>query len=224
MMNDCPDGDMRDLLPGYVHGTLPAGQRAAVAAHLTDCADCATEVELITAAARAFATPDIDLARIVSALPAAPRHASRAAARPRPAIGLWRVAAAVGVVALGAFSVVALRGVFGRAAHPTVASNTAGAPEGKAGPIFVAAAPPPGSSLPAAGNAASHGTASATVAPALAASRPAMSFGGGLSDLTDDQLDTLLSELDGIEALPTAEPETHLTPILPPGDGGHGAR
>ena len=41
-------------------------------------------------------------------------------------------------------------------------------------------------------------------------------------DLSDDQLDALMAELDGLDALPSAEPETHLTPILPP-DGGHGA-
>jgi hypothetical protein len=54
--------------------------------------------------------------------------------------------------------------------------------------------------------------------------RATISFGGGLSDLSDDQLDTLMGELDGLDALPSAEPETHLTPILPPADGGHSAR
>jgi hypothetical protein len=61
----------------------------------------------------------------------------------------------------------------------------------------------------------------------LAAPRPAsasISFGGGLGDLTDEQLDTLLGEIDALDALPSAEPETHLTPIVLPGEGGRGAR
>ncbi|HEV8411444.1 MAG TPA: hypothetical protein VGQ30_13105, partial [Gemmatimonadaceae bacterium] len=51
-----------------------------------------------------------------------------------------------------------------------------------------------------------------------------ISFGGGLGDLSDDQLAALLSELDTLEALPTTEPETHLSPIVPEADGGHNAR
>src|SRR5208282_1963054 len=107
MMRDCPDGELRDLLPGYVHGTLPAAEVAAVAAHLETCADCAAEVGLIEAASRAFPIPAVDLARIVKALPAAPRGA-RHSLFATPA---GRVAAAIGIVAIGAFSVIALRGL-----------------------------------------------------------------------------------------------------------------
>ena len=52
-----------------------------------------------------------------------------------------------------------------------------------------------------------------------------MNFGsGGLTDLSDAQLEPLRGERDGLDALPSVEPETQLTPILPPDDGGHGAR
>jgi hypothetical protein len=37
-------------------------------------------------------------------------------------------------------------------------------------------------------------------------------------------LNTLLGELDALQALPSAEPETHLSPIVPLADGGHNAR
>jgi hypothetical protein len=68
----------------------------------------------------------------------------------------------------------------------------------------------------------------APVAPSLplAAPKPAsasISFGGGLGDLTDEQLDTLLGEIDALDALPTVEPETHLIPIIVPDEGGHRA-
>ncbi len=51
-----------------------------------------------------------------------------------------------------------------------------------------------------------------------------ISFGGGLDDLSDEQLAALLSELDTLEALPSTEPETHMSPIVPEADGGSNAR
>jgi hypothetical protein len=218
MMNDCPDGEMRDLLPGYVHGTLPAAQRAVVAAHLSSCEDCSAEVELIGAAARSFAAPVIDTGTILKALPATPRGSMSRSVR-RPFAGsVRRVAAAIGIVAIGAFSVITLRGRFTAAADRAAPRSLA--PKAGPGPTLVASAPAR-SAAPVPRESPTHPRASRA---APMATRAVISFGGGLSDLTDDQLDTLLGELDGIDALPSAEPETHLTPILPPGDGGHGVR
>jgi predicted anti-sigma-YlaC factor YlaD len=211
MMNDCADGEMRDLLPGYVHRTLSSAERVAVVAHLESCEDCRAEVALITSASRAFPVADVDVARIVKALPAPPRRVAR-----RTFAGqAQRIAAAIAIVALGAFTVVALRGKFQGTTHevakaaPPVAAGTelASAPPVQAARVAVDS---PASTLPPA------------PAPVAASRRPSMSFGGGLSDLSDDQLDALMAELDDLDALPSAEPETHLTPILPP-DGGHGA-
>lgn len=211
MMNDCADGNMRDRLPEYVHGTLSAAERRVVSEHLVACPDCAAEVELIETASRAFTVPRIDTERIVRALP------SRA--RRRFAIlggGTQRLAAAIGIFVIGGLSVVAVR-EWGRrhdvpvqATAPTHANTLA------------AATPAPAAARPA----AKTGSAPIAAPPPVTAeaARPAMSFGGGLSDLSDEQLDTLLGELDGLDALPSTEPETHLTPILPPADGGHGAR
>src|ERR1035437_6156589 len=119
MMHDCADGDMRDLLPGYVHGALSAAEGATVAAHLETCADCAAEVELIAAASRAFPAPTVDLGRIVKALPAAPRGARRGVAAGRA----WRGAAPIGIVPIGASSPVSdwgrsARSVSSRSAFP----------------------------------------------------------------------------------------------------------
>jgi anti-sigma factor RsiW len=207
MMHDCADGDMRDLLPGYVHGALSAAERATVAAHLETCADCAAEVELIAAVSRAFPAPTVDLGRIVKALPAAPRGARRGVAAGRA----WRAAAAIGIVAIGAFSVIALRGYFSATPRRTA-------------------------SVPAPATGAALATTDAPHAPIVVDSpihvnspavsskpRSGISFGGGISDLTDDQLNTLLGELDALQALPSTEPETHLSPIVPLADGGHNA-
>lgn len=213
MMNDCPDGAKRDLLPGYAHRTLSAAEQSAVAAHLESCEDCREEVALITSASRAFAVPNVDIAGIVKVLPAPPRRVA-----PRTfAVSARQLAAAVVILAIGAFSLVMLR----------VRSDNRAPEMAKASPAPV---PAPGTQLAAAQPAPSSPVAidSPAPAPAPASSvstsrRVSISFGGGLSDLSDDQLDALMSELDGLDALPSAEPETHLTPILPPADGGHGA-
>jgi anti-sigma factor RsiW len=210
MMNDCADGDMRDRLPDYVHGKLSAAARSAVAGHLAACAECAAEVGLIEAVSRAFAAPRVNVAGIVAALPAAPVRGSR-----RTGWGVAsRIAAAIGIVAIGAFSAVAVRN-WERAPGRRASAETAPSP------AVLAAAPAP--ARPAVTSADSPAVRKRAEV-SIAQSRPAISFGGGLSDLSDDQLDTLLGELDGLDALPSVEPETHLTPILPPNDGGHGAR
>jgi anti-sigma factor RsiW len=212
MMHDCADGDMRDLLPGYVHGTVSAAERATVAAHLETCADCAAEVELIAAASRAFSAPAVDFGRIVKALPAAPRGARRGVAAGRA----WRVAAAIGIVAIGAFSVIALREFF-RAAPRQAASVPASVPVPAAGTALATTDAP---HAPIVVDSPVH-----VSSPAVSSNpRSGISFGGGISDLTDDQLNTLLGELDALQALPSTEPETHLSPIVPMADGGHNAR
>ena len=42
-----------------------------------------------------------------------------------------------------------------------------------------------------------------------------LSFGGGLSDLSDAQLKSLLREIDSLDGAPSTEPEVHATPIVP---------
>jgi hypothetical protein len=204
---------MRDLLPGYLHHTLPPAERVAVVAHLESCEDCRAEVALITSAARAFAVPDVDIAAIVQALPAPPRRTVG-----RTFAGqAQRIAAAIVILVIGALTVVALRDKFQGTTHEVAKTARPAA----AGTELAAAPPaPPAQPVPV----AIDSPATTMPAPAAAASRrPSMSFGGGLSDLSDDQLDALMQELDGLEALPSTEPETHLTTILPPADGGHGA-
>ena len=211
-MNDCTDGNMRDQLPDLAHGTLSPARRQAVAAHVATCADCAAEIELIRIAARAFGASRVDTARIVRALPATSRGTRWAFAG-----SAQRIAAAIGIVVIGAVSTVVVS-EWGRSTSAPVQSKALSAPVST-----LAATPPAATRTPPAAVIDSPAPAPKAAA-SVASGHPAMSFGGGLSDLSDDELDTLLSELDGLDALPSTEPETHLTPILPPGDGGHGAR
>ncbi len=211
MMRDCADGNLRDLLPAYVHETLPVAERARVSAHIQGCEDCAAEVELIRATTRAYPAPAVDIRRIAKSLPAAPRQGRTGG---RSAVRGWLVAAAVGFVVIGAVSVVSLRGVF--SAKPIASAGPSAASPAESATVAVAKAAPvpdtPAVVAPSTRRAASPGT-----------SAPSISFGGGLGDLTDDQLNTLLGEIDALDALPTVEPETHLIPIIVPDEGGHRA-
>ena len=215
MMHDCEDGNMRDLLPGYAHGTLSTAVRANVSSHLATCRDCAAELELIEAASRAYPAPKIDIARIVKALPEAPRVSRR----PFFATRTRQLAAAVGIMAVGALSVLALRGWFGGETYVVEVGGRALASNDTArSPHAVVADTPAVTALTA------MPAPAPTSSAAKASTNAGFSFGGGLSDLTDDQLDELLGELGALEALPSAEPESHLTPIVPQADGGHSAR
>ena len=65
-MTDCPNAEIRDLLPDLVHGRLDATARADVERHVRDCDDCAAEVTLLRELRTAFhASPRVDVAAIV---------------------------------------------------------------------------------------------------------------------------------------------------------------
>lgn len=203
MRRDCLNGEMRDRLPDLVHETLSAAERERVAAHVASCSDCAAEVELIRAARRAFPAPAVDVARVVAALPGSPGNAGawwsggfdgRA----------WRAAAAIALVAIGGLSVVALWGMFDRGTDAAKVSS------------HVARTAQPG---PDASPAAKQVPITSRRVAAAFSGADELSFGGGLSDLTDDQLKTLLRELDALQATLSAEPEVHATPIVPLREG-----
>jgi anti-sigma factor RsiW len=106
-MTDCPNGDIRDLLPDLLHGRLGAAERAEVEAHLRECADCREELELLRSmrgALRRVAAVDVD--SIVANIPPYRAPARRVSAR---SWGGWRIAAAVTLLAVGGTSVVVAR-------------------------------------------------------------------------------------------------------------------
>ena len=152
-MRDCENGDMRDLLPDWVHDRLDAARTQSVAAHVAGCAECADEVVLLRnlAASLAARAPSVNVDAIVAALPR-PRARSSVRWFERTQ---WRAAAAL--LLMTGVSVA----VFDRAPS--------------AGPDLVVAS--------------------------------AIDFAGGVSDLSDRDLTTLLGEIDQLEATPSAEPE-----------------
>lgn len=212
----CSNEPMRDLLPEYVLGTLTSAEYTAVSAHLTGCEGCAYEVQLIRSAGAAFPAPALDIDGILAALPTAEARAkpvltvSSAGAPARSVPGAlrprqWRLAAAISFIILGGISFATLRGVMRQSAvtdFPIAAVD---------------------SSLPA----LASGTALAVDETAVTATENAAQARGrrvgasGLSigaaaDLSDAQLQLLLSELESVEALPSTEPSPSHHPMTAP--------
>ncbi len=189
-MIDCSNVEMRERLPELVHDALAPAERAAVLAHLATCAECSEELALLRDAERAMRSvrvPVVDTAAIVAALPR-----PRAVAAPRPLMRrsptLLRLAAAISFISVGGISVAVARSYMGEAAPSVVDSARASA-----------AAPAGGPSI-----------AANIVEPVAAASGDAkvIAVHPSIAALDDADLESLLGELDDLEAAPMAEPET----------------
>lgn len=112
-MSDCPNVEIRELLPELLGGTLSVSRRAEVESHLAACEDCAEELALLRLVRQAYAeaTPTLSVSRIVGALPRREaRRPVRRAWRPSQA---FQIAAAVSFITLGGISVTVARSFFG---------------------------------------------------------------------------------------------------------------
>lgn len=133
-MTDCPNVEIRELLPDYLSGTLSARQREEVREHVTACDDCAQELTLLQLVREAYAgaTPAVNVQAIVAALP---RKSARPAMRSWRSRQAFQIAAAVSFIALGGISLAVARSFFD--GNPTAATidsvvsvNTATATDG----------------------------------------------------------------------------------------------
>ena len=194
-MIDCPDADIRDLLPELAAGVLAADERARVEAHLAGCAECRAELVLMGAIRRAYSRPvAIDVDRVTRALPEPARAAasgrteralsgrSEAGARPFRRYRSFgtpsrQLAAALALFAVGATSV-------------WMASQ--GGPGSDAGMDSIVS---------------------------VEREERAVTLGHRLGDLTEQELEALLGELDGIDAIPALEPAQLIAPL----GGGEGS-
>jgi anti-sigma factor RsiW len=182
-MSDCQDLTIREQLPDFVHGQLDDAARARVEAHLEWCAPCVAELAIVRTLAVAPA-PSLDLERIASAIPAygqgsrVPTPTSRRQPWYRHAyVGL---AAGLLVAAIGVSGIVVSR-------RPSAASDTARG-----------AMVRPGASVTS-GAAPLHSGAVASTSSGVAL----VSVG----DLSDDDLEQLIRDMDHLEAAPPTEPE-----------------
>lgn len=209
-MNDCPNADIRDLLPDLVHGRLDAGVRSTVDRHVAGCSDCAAEVALLRdLRATLRRAPALDLSAIAAAVPA-----YRAPAK-RSWVG-WRTAAAITMVVAGGSSLLLLREKVG---PDTVAIGHMPAPALGAD-VTVASTPPDSSPLAVGAEPVVSPAGQSTARPA--AQRPAVAeagelamAGGSLGDLSDRELADLLKDIESLDALPTVDVEQAVvSPIL----------
>lgn len=216
-MTDCPNAEMRDLLPDLVHGRLDAAARADVERHVRDCDECAAEVRLLRELRSALhAAPNVDVAAIVAAVPDYRRPGGRSW------IG-WRTAATITVLVAGGSSVAVLeRG-------GTSLADTARSMPSVMAPVV---APAPQVALPV------QAPASATESATVAVARPRIESpatrqqpvpavhevdgrelavgGGSLNELNDRELASLLKDIESLDGLPTVDVDNAaLAPIAP---------
>lgn len=110
-MSDCPNVEIRELLPDYLSGTLSDARRHEVREHVATCRDCADELELLQLVRDAYTemAPVVNVRSIVAALP---RTTSRPVVRSWPRRQAFQIAAAVSFIALGGMSLAVARSFF----------------------------------------------------------------------------------------------------------------
>lgn len=188
-MTDCPLVEVREMLPDYIHESLGDSERARVDAHLAVCRVCTEELGVLRSAHQVMsrlAVPFINTAAIVAALPR-PRALRPVGPVRRRSSTLIRLAAAISFISLGGISVGVARSYF---------RGTASIIDRSAASIGGAAT---SAAVPVAGSVGSAG-----VTPSIT---HVLSVYPSISELGDAELESLLGELDRLEAVPMSEPE-----------------
>ena len=208
-MTDCPNGDIRDLLPDLLHDRLGPAERAVVEAHLRACDDCQAELELLRGMRAALRrAPAVDVEAIAAAIPPYRSPSRQLSSR---SWGGWRIAAAVTLLAAGGTAVaVARHGAAVRADGVQVASvREFDSLPGVARAIVPVEAPV----------VAASGTSSSA---APAGSRELAFAGGTIGELDDNELSTLIDDIGSLRAVTPTEPDnaTIVSPIAPTSPSG----
>ena len=201
-MTDCPNGDIRDLLPDLLNGRLAPERRAEVEAHLRTCEDCREEMELLRSVRGSMhRAPAVSVADIVKALPAyhAPaRHAGRG----------WGIAAAIALLVGGGTSIVVARD-----SHVLQREGTQVA-------IIPAMTPLPTEPAPVhVAQTKSHPKPRAHVAapvPETEAPRELAVASTNVGDLSEAELDALVNDLGSLDAVTPVDVEPAVVSPLPP--------
>lgn len=207
-MNDCVNAEVRDALPDFINHRLSDFDSATVREHVESCADCKAEVELLREVrATAYLAPKIDVNRIAAALPV--YGGIRSTSTRTGSRRTWALAAAAVIVAIGGWAI-STRQMTNDA--PAVAVATPA-------PTATVAVPAPATTdiPPTVASARAEKIQSGTKEVDVAT----LSLLGSTEDLTDDDLETLVIALDGIDGMPSAEPASE-TPTVEDIDGNDG--
>jgi len=210
-MTDCPNAEMRDRLPDLLHERVDTATRAVVMAHVESCTDCRAELAMIREAHVALVSGirSVDVAaitRVVVERTRAPQASATRRPMPHAALGSlldWRVAASIAVLLVGGGSVFLMRA--NRADHQSTVIP----------PIVATEVSHAGASTTVANHVAQHESTTAAT-PA----RTELSAGGEVSDLSESDLRALLHDLNGMDAVPSTDPEPVVVRVSLPGNGG----
>lgn len=213
-MIDCPEGEIRDLLPLLLAERLLPAERSAVEAHLAGCTACAAELSLLAEMRRALdASPPVDVGAIVRALPS-----------PRPRVpgrvrGGWRTAAAITLLLAGGASLAVVEQHRRSGAAPA-GMVRASHPSPSAGSV-VATVPVPrsvrfGVDSVLAGSAVDRREPAARTGGDAAPSRELAVGAGTMSALDERDLARLVRDIDEFDLVPSTDVEhVDVAPVSP---------
>lgn len=177
-MSDCSNIEIREALPELLHGRLDAIKAPKVREHIARCAECAAELELLQRVQRAYAATPA--VNTAAIVAALPRRRTRRAF----SLGILRAAAAIVLLLAG--------GLIIRAAM-------SGSENGKSNQVVVTPQDTPA--------VAAQRDTPVTIHRSTQPRVLAMSL-SELDDLDADEMESLLSALERIDAAPVAEPDT----------------
>lgn len=219
-MTDCMNGELRDLLPELMHGTLDADRTRAVEAHVASCVECAQELALLRVLRTALgAGPAIDVGAISAAVSARVSPARRQPPAPRRTG--WRIAiAAAALLAAGGAGYVLRSTHADSERSPIIAMHPDSPRTAVAVPTTVSPAPVHANSVQVA-VIPRH-----VVPPRIQPVKNSVAGGevlGDLSDLSADDVRALASTLDRLSSVPDSEAGPVIDPLgAPLDDAGKG--
>jgi anti-sigma factor RsiW len=195
-VNDCVNAEVRDALPDLLHGRLSELDTATMKAHVESCPDCRAELEIMRQVqASAIIAPRMNAAAIAAAIPPyagadVVRHApSRERIFSHPLT--LRIAVATALVAIGGWALSNVRGTDDVRQTATSGSGI-GTVRENAAPVASPSAIEP-----------SEASTTATGETQVAS----LSLVETTAGLSDADLEKLMAELDGMESVPSAEPQ-----------------
>ena len=185
-MNKCMSSEIQDLLPDLEHGKLNSAARQSVEAHLAGCESCREDLRIIrTVKSAAVFAPNISVDSVVRQIPP---YRMPVPAKQMPARGhvmQWLVAATVGVLLIGAGTMLKNRPSAER--YPSVAIDS-----------------PASINVP---ESVSLSGSTPDLAAGQAAHAPALALVADVQELSDGNIQQLMDELENFDALPNSEPE-----------------
>lgn len=189
-MNNCIDTEIQEMLPDLAHGSLDDRARRRVETHLAGCESCREDLDVIrmVKGAAVFA-PAIDIDRVVRQIPPYRMIVPGVGKPARTRVVQWLVAAGLVLAVVGGGSLMLSRQGTRTAQVATAIPDT----------NKLAVAKVPTESVPALGQ--------NTPSAAAPVHTHALALASNLDDLSDGNIQQLMSDMDQFDALPSAEPE-----------------